>query len=344
MKIYNFNINRNSKCFIVAEIANNHGRNKGRAEQLIKLAAEKGANAVKFQTFLGKDIVSEKQLSSDYDYAPAQKYKYWHQYLDTIAMPFEWYPELIELTHKLGIAFSATPCSIERAKFLVDVGADSLKIASMDNNNIPFLRKVRRLGIATIISGGMIDDKNFESALSALGYPQKKDLAVLHCVSNYPTKPEDMNLLRIKKLQEKYDLPIGFSDHSISNYGAFASVAMGAKIIEKHFTLDRNLEGPDHSFSLCPQELGDLVDGVREIEAALSVSPVRADRHCADRMYRSIRYVKDLEKGTIIKEEHLEIKRPPDGLEPKYYDDVLGKILIKDVQAFNPVRWEDFRD
>ena len=134
MKIANFTINQESPCFVIAEIANNHNQDKQQAIKLIKIAAESGAQAVKFQTFAGLDIAAQNQLSSDYDWPPAHKYKYWHEFLDTIMLPFAWYPELIELTHSLGMAFIATPCSVERARFLADVGADAIMIHSKEKS------------------------------------------------------------------------------------------------------------------------------------------------------------------------------------------------------------------
>ncbi|MFC2156800.1 N-acetylneuraminate synthase family protein [Acidobacteriota bacterium] len=330
-----------SDCYIIAEIANNHDQKKAQAIQLIEIAAEAGAHAVKFQTFTGLDIVSACQPSSDYDWPPAQKYKYWYEYLNSIMLPFDWYPELIETAHRLDVAFISTPCSMERAHFLVDAGVDALKIASMDNNNLPFLEKVRGLDLPVIISSGMAEDRVLDMALNSLGYPNNPKLALLHCISLYPTPPEHLSLPSITRMRRKYSCPIGFSDHSLHNYGAFAAVVMGAKIIEKHITIDRSLPGPDHYFSLLPEELADLVKGVREIEAGLTVESERPDKKSGESMYRSIHVTCDLPKGSIIEEKHLEIKRPAGGIEPGDYNRVVGKTLNQDKKSFDVLTWDD---
>lgn len=341
MKIGNFIIKKELPCFVIAEIANNHNQKKEQAKKLIHIAAEAGVQAVKFQTFSGLDIASKGQLSTDYKCSQASKYKYWYEFLDSIMLPFEWYPELVDLTHHLGMAFIATPCSVERARFLVDIGADALKIASMDNNNIPFLEIIRTFSLPIIISTGMAQDNEINEALSVIGYPDRQDIAVLHCISNYPTEPKDMNIRKIEYLKSKYSLPIGFSDHSFRNYGTFAAIALGAKIIEKHITIDRNLEGPDHFFSLEPDDLKDLVQGIRDIEMGLTEVSGRPDEKAGKKMYRSIHVAGDVSKGEILKEEHLEIKRPAGGLEPKYFHKIIGKKVIRDLKAFEPLRWDD---
>jgi N-acetylneuraminate synthase/N,N'-diacetyllegionaminate synthase len=340
MRIGNFIVGEGAPCFIIAEIANNHDKRKEQAKELIHIAAKAGAQAVKFQTFSGLDIASAGQLSTDYNWPPAHKYKYWYQYLDTISLPFEWYPELVDLTRHLGMAFIGTPCSIERAHFLVEVGADALKIASMDNNNIPFLEAVGTLQLPVIISTGMAYDDEVEEALSVLGHPNKSNIALLHCISNYPTKPQDMRLGTIKRLQSKYPIPIGFSDHALHNYGSFAAVALGAKIIEKHVTISRKLEGPDHFFSLAPGELKDLIDGIREIELGLTECSIRPDENAQHSMYRSIHFAVNVTKGTVLTEKHLEIKRPAVGLEPRYFWDVVGKRAARNKKAFESVTWD----
>ncbi len=341
MKIRDFIIDDGSPCFIIAEIANNHDQNREQAIKLIESAARAGAQAVKFQTFTGLDIVSAEQLSSDYDWPPARQYKFWYQYLDTIMLPFEWYPELIGRTHDLGMAFISTPCSSERAEFLKKAGADALKIASMDNNNIPFLEDVYGLDMTVIISGGMASDDDLDQALSALGYPGNRDLALLHCVSKYPAAAGDMRLGRFAELKKKYSLPIGFSDHSLTNYSAFAAVALGAGIVEKHITLDRSCSGPDHFFSLEPDRFKDLVGGIREVEQALAGDSLPADKEAGKKMYRSIHAAEDLAVGTRLCRCHLEIKRPAGGLEPKYYRDIINRKIKRPLKACEPITWED---
>jgi N,N'-diacetyllegionaminate synthase len=339
VKIRNFDLSGNS-TFVISEIGNNHDQSLEKAKKLIQLSRECGANAVKFQTFVGKDICTTNQPAKDYQFEPANRHEFWHEYLDTIMLPFEWYDELIALTHQLGMAFISTPCSIERARFLKEKGADALKIASMDNNHVPFLRDLSKLGLPLIISTGMAKLSQITLAMDALGFPEKEDIAILHCVSEYPTAPEKIQLRRIQQLQAMFGGVVGFSDHSIKNYSAFASIAYGAKIIEKHFTDSRAQKGPDHFFAQQPEDFKDLVDGIREIEKAIH-EPIRVRKDLATKpkMQRTLHFSRPLKAGHVITAQDVEIKRPSGGLEPLFYDVVVGMQLKKDVSGISPVTW-----
>lgn len=341
MRIRGKEIGSGSCCYIIAEIAQNHDQKKDQAIELIRLAAAAGVQAVKFQIFEGGDIVTKSQLSSNYRLPDAKKFEYWHEYLNTIMLPDEWLPELVDITHQLGMSFIGTPCSAAKARRLVDVGTDALKVASMDNNNTPFLEEVSGMKVPVIISGGMASDEEVGSALTTLGCHGRDDIVLLHCISNYPTKPEDLNLGTIAKYRSLFKVPVGFSDHSISNYGAFAAVALGAGIVEKHITLSRKLKGPDHFFSLEPDGLVDLVRGIREVEAGMSESVGRPDSDARKAMYRSIHVRCDVAKGVILDEKVIEVKRPVGGLEPRYYNEVIGRRAARDLRACEPVTWED---
>lgn len=339
--IRNHRFDQESACFIIAEIGNNHDANKRQALELIKKAASSGAHAVKFQTFKADDIALKNQPAPK-SLRTVKKFSNFVEFAASILIPFSWYPSFIKKAHSLNMAFISTPCSIEAAEFLAKSGADALKIASMDVTNIPLLEKVGRLNKPVIISSGMSDKHELDEALKALGYPRKKDIIIMHCISKYPLGPVDANLLQINALKKRYKLPVGFSDHSLDNYLAFASVALGARAVEKHFTLDRKLRGPEHFFSLEPAGLKDLVRGVSCVEAAVkdnSFFTNRPDSVNRSVYRRSLHSACDLVKGALLKPQHIEIKRPEGGLSPKYYNFVVGMRLSRDIKKYQPITW-----
>lgn len=337
---------QDNHCFIIAEVGNNHDGKKAQALRLIQRAASSGAHAVKFQTFKGDDIALKNQPAPK-GFKTAKKFNNFCEFAASLAMPFDWYPCLIRKTHHLNMAFIATPCSIEAAEFLAHAGVDALKIASMDVTNVPLLKNVGHLKKPVIISSGMAALSELDEALAALGYPRKRDIIVMHCLSNYPLKPDDANLLQIRTLQSRYGLPVGFSDHARQNYLAFAAVSLGAKAIEKHFTLDKKLSGPEHFFSLEPQSLKDLVAGISHIEAAVQDRPFfteRPDSKQRSVFRRSLHCACALKKGTLLEPRHIEIKRPEGGLAPKYYEAVIGKRLSQNLKKYQPITWGAFKE
>jgi len=343
--IKNHRFDQASSCFIIAEIGNNHDGKKERALELIQKAASSGAHAVKFQTFKADDIVLKNQPAPR-GFKTAKKFKSFYEFAASLAMPFDWYPSLIRKTHSLNMAFISTPCSIEAAEFLSKSGADALKIASMDVTNIPLLEKAGRLKKPVIISSGMSELYELDEALKALGYPRKNDIVLMHCLSNYPLKPQDANLAQIKALKDRYGLVVGFSDHSCQNYLAFAAVSLGAKAIEKHFTLNKKLSGPEHFFSLEPQDLKDLVEGISCIDSAVKDNGSLTNRPDRDKRFiyrRSLHLACDITKGTVLEPRHIEIKRPEGGLSPKYYDAVIGKRITCNLKKYQPVTWDVFK-
>lgn len=342
MKIRNRQVGGEQPCYVIAEIAQNHDGELAQAKRLIDLAAEAGADAVKLQTFRGTDICVPTQRSRDYPWPPAWKYQYWHQFLDRVMLPFRWYPELVRYAHRRGLAFIATPCSPERARFLARVGADAIKIASMDNDNLPLLRAVGRLRLPVILSTGMATLAEVEAGLRELGWPRRRDRALLHCVSNYPADPRTANLPWLATLAGAFELPIGYSDHALENHAAVAAVALGARLLEKHFTTDRSRPGPDHFFALEPDGLRDLVRGARSARAAATrrdYHRARPDDASAARMKRSLHTARDLPKGHRLRAADLVVKRPRTGLAPRHLDELIGLRTVRAVRAHRPVTW-----
>jgi len=344
IKIYGKKIGPNEPCFILSEIGNNHGGDVSLAKKMIQVSAECGCDGVKFQTFHGTDIISPFELSKTYpEWNISNRYRHWYQFLDSIALPYERYPDLIKYAHKFNVSFISTPTSIENAEFLNSVGVDAIKIASMDLTNLPMIKHIAEFEKPVILSTGMGTLEEIEEAISWLdGVP----LVLLHCVSNYPLKPQDANLLNIVELRERFDLPVGFSDHSLNLELDISAVALGAIMIEKHFTLNRNNPVKiEHHFSIEPVELKELVKAVNTVKQALG-SKERTfsseERENAKRFRRSLMLNKDIKAGNTIEEKDVVWLRPGTGIQPKHYKEMIGKRLLKDKNAYDPLQWDDF--
>lgn len=343
--IGNKTIGNGNPCYIVSEIGNNHDTNIETAKALIKASYEAGADAVKFQTFKSLDIVNPNMPANAYPgWDVSDRFEYWYQFVNTLAMPYEWYDELIAYTRKLGLAFISTPASIEAAHFLADKKIDALKIASMDLNNTPFLREVDHMGLPVILSTGMSMTEEIQEAVSVF---KKSPLILLHCVSNYPLGYEDANLLNIPMLKDAFSLPVGFSNHALGYDLDITAVALGACVIEKHFTFERsNPNIAEHHFSMQPDEMKQMVEKIRLIEKALGVyDRTMTDTELQNRKLsrRSITIKRDMQSGERIVKQDLMAVRPGTGIEPKYINDIIGKKVTRTIKAFELVHWEDLR-
>jgi len=330
-------------CYIISEIGNNHGVNIETAKKMIKVSYEVGADAVKFQTFKATDIVNPKVPANAYlGWDVSDKFEYWHEFVDTLAMPYEWYDELINYAKGLGIGFISTPASLEAARFLAEKGVDALKIASMDLNNIPFLEEIARMGLPVILSTGMATVDEIQDAVATL---KKSPLVLLHCVSNYPLKHEDANLLNIKMIKDRFHLPVGFSNHALGYDLDIAAVTLGAKIIEKHFTLNRSDPNlAEHHFSMESEEMRELVENIKLIEKALGnyergIAGNELENRKLSR--RSITILKEMKPGDRIEKKNITMVRPGTGIEPRHLDEIIGRKVCKRIEAFELLKWED---
>ncbi|MBU0630365.1 MAG: N-acetylneuraminate synthase family protein [Candidatus Margulisbacteria bacterium] len=343
IKIGRKEIGTGAPCYIISEIGNNHGANLETAKKMIKASFATGADAVKFQTFKALDIVNPNVPANAYSgWNVSDKFDYWYQFVETLEMPYEWYDELIGYTRSLGLAFISTPASMEAALFLAEKKVDAIKIASMDLNNLPFLREIDKLGLPVILSTGMSRLEEIEEAVQSF---KKAPLALLHCVSNYPLKPEEANLLNIKMLRDHFSRPVGFSNHALGYDLDLVAIGLGACIIEKHFTLDRNDPKPaEHHFSMLPEEMKEMVLKIRVIEKALgSRNREVSGKELKNRelIRRSITVLEDIKKGDIIKSESLGFIRPGTGIEPKNINKIIGKKARRAMNAYDLVKWED---
>lgn len=324
--------------FIIAEIGNNHNGKKETAIDLIDIAAESGADAVKFQTYKGLDIVTPQVLANEYPGWDVKGFEYWYEFIDSIALPFQDHKEVFEYAKKRGIIPFSTPTSPAIVDFLETLEVPLYKIASMDITNIQLLRKIASTGKPVILSTGMADDSEIDIAVSIL---KNNELAILHCVSDYPTQPENVNLNSITFIQEKYNVITGLSDHSITNEFALGAVALGGKVIEKHITYSRKaIEKAEHHFALEPEELKSMVCGIRCLEKGLGQKAlVRSDQESENKSNyrRSLHLNKYMGEGTIIREEDISVLRPNTGDKPSEYDFYIGKRITKNIVPWTPL-------
>lgn len=331
--------------FIIAEIGNNHNGSKDTAKKLIDIAGEAGVDAVKFQTFTGLDIVSPKVKASEYPGWDVKHFEYWYQFIDSIALPLKDHAEVYQYAAEKGLIPFSTPTSVKMVDFLESIDNSIYKIASMDITNIPLLKRVAATGKPVILSTGMSDE---DELIKAVEIFSNNELAVLHCISDYPVQPENVNLLSVKYITDRYKVISGLSDHAVTNEFAAGAVALGGRIIEKHITVSRQAkEKAEHHFSLEPAELKSLVQSIRNMEKGLGTqqwyrSPAEAENKTKYR--RSLHLNKDKKAGEIITPEDISVVRPALGDPSADFDLFIGKKLTKDVAAWTGLRKKDISE
>lgn len=334
-------------CYIIAEIGSNHNRDLGVAKEMINVAKESGCDAVKFQSYTADGIYSRftPRISEMNGRSHAGETPY--ELIKRIEMPVEWHSDLKVYCGKKGITFCSTPFDEKMVDLLETVQIPYYKVASYEITHYPMLKKIALLGKPVILSTGNSDMEDIALAVKTLKENGCSYFALLHCVSQYPSKYEDMNLRCIATLRKEFDCPVGLSDHTMDSISAVAAVALGACIVEKHITLDRKTFGPDHPFSLEPQELKNLVDSIRAVESALGskdkvVRVSEEENHRIGR--RSIIAAVDLKKGDIVSEDKIAIKRPALGIHPKHMTEVFGRRVNKDIPVDMWISWKDLTE
>jgi N,N'-diacetyllegionaminate synthase len=332
-----------SGCFLIAEAGVNHNGSLKIAKQLIDAAFRAGADAVKFQSFRTEEIVTPRAPKADYQ----KKYtgeKSQFDMLKKLEFSEEQFLELVKYAKKKGIMFLSTPFDAGSADFLYGTGMPIFKISSGDLTNIPFLRHVAAYKKPVILSTGMSTLEEIREAVKAVYSKGNRRLTLLHCTSNYPAEYKDVNLRAMETLSEKFKLPIGYSDHTRGIEVSVAAAAMGARVVEKHFTLDRKLPGPDHKASLEPGELGQMIQCIRNIEKAMGdgvKKPVSSEDNIKKIARKSIVACCDIPKGTKITEEMLAVKRPGTGILPGDFNKVIGKKTVINIKKDNLIRFKD---
>jgi N,N'-diacetyllegionaminate synthase len=317
----------NEPCFIIAEAGVNHNGDIGLAKKLIDVASDAGASAVKFQTFISENVVTRDAGKAEYQKVTTGEAESQYAMIKKLELSFDQFRELKKYADKKKILFLSTPADNECADFLNQLGVPVFKISSGEVTNYPLLKHLAALKKPVILSTGMSTLGEIEEAIRILESKGLKEIIVLHCITNYPSRIEDANLKVIDTLRSAFRYPVGFSDHTEGIITSLAAVAMGACVVEKHFTLDKALPGPDHSASLDPSELKALVTGIRQIESAMGngerkLSPAEAEIKKVAR--RSIIAGKEIKKGMLITEEMLVLKRPGTGLHPDFLPYIIG--------------------
>ncbi len=318
---------------IIAEAGVNHNGSLECAKEMALAAKKAGADIVKYQTAVPEQVVSRFAEKADYQKQQTGSEESQLEMIKKIHFGFEEHRQLKEYCDEIGIRYLSTPFDLDSIDFLATLDMPVWKIPSGEITNLPYLEKVAALKKPLILSTGMSMLSEIEDALAVLEENGCEDVTLLHCNTEYPTPMEDVNLLAMRDLEEQFALPVGFSDHTLGIEADIAAAALGACVIEKHFTLDKTLEGPDHQASLEPDELKAMVRAIRNIEKALGtgekhVTPSEAKNRPIAR--KSIVAKRAIKKGEVFTAENLTTKRPGDGISPMRWYDVLGKEASRD--------------
>ncbi|MFH1309418.1 MAG: N-acetylneuraminate synthase [Candidatus Omnitrophota bacterium] len=327
---------KNKKIYIIAEAGVNHNGDLETAKKMIDAAVSAGASAVKFQAFKAEKITSIYAPKAEYQ-KTGNNNESQYEMLKQLELDRDAHKALMDYCKEKNIDFLSSPFDLESIDMLAELGLEVFKIPSGEITNLPYLRKIGRLNKKIIISTGMSDFSEIEKVVEVLitSGTLLENITVLHCNTAYPTFYEDVNLKAIKGLRDFLKIPVGYSDHTLGIEVSIAAVALGAEVIEKHFTLDKNMSGPDHAASLEPGELETMVKAIRNIEKSLGssekkVSPSEEKNMTAVR--KSITAAVGIKKGEVFQENNITAKRPGTGISPMQWDDVLGKHAKRDFE------------
>lgn len=334
-----------ARCLVVAEIGINHNGDYGLAVEMIHAAAEAGADGVKFQNFETEDFLSDRTLL--YTYSSQGK---------TIAEPLwdickrselkrDWIPTLKAMSDRLGVSFFSTPTSEQGVDDLIQAGVTILKNGSDYLTHTSLLKYMGSTGATVVVSTGMAFKEDVDRAVAAVRDGGKSQLVLLHCTSSYPTKPEDVNIRRMVALREAYQVPVGFSDHTEGWDAAVQAVSLGACMVEKHFTLDHDLPGPDHWFSSTPEEFGRLVQEVRLAEKRLGkpdIGPAESEFATREEFRVGVVAARELKAGQSLSRQDIAFRKPAQGLLPYQAERYIGRRLVHDVRFGESLKPEHF--
>lgn len=326
-----------SRVIIIAEAGVNHNGDYEMAKRMVVAAKNAGADYIKFQTAIPKEVISKFAVMADYQKNNVGKEESQLEMCEKIHLPLSAYKSLKEYCDEVGIKFMSTPFDLVSIDTLAELDMDYMKIPSGEITNLPYLRKIAKLGISVIMSTGMCEPDEIESALNVLtdNGLKKGDIILLHCNTEYPTPMCDVNLKAMLEMRDIFGVRVGYSDHTKGIEVPVAAVALGAEVIEKHFTLDKTLPGPDHVASLEPSELKAMVDAIRNVEMALG----NGHKHVTDSERKNISIARksivaahEIKAGDLFTEDNITVKRPGDGISPMMWDEVIGKCAKRDFQ------------
>ena len=328
--INNKKIGSKHKPFFIAEAGLNHNGDIDIAKQMIDKAIESGADAIKFQTYKSEEFLTE---SSEY-----------FNFFKNVELSFDEFKELNEYAKEKNFTFFSAPFDIQSANFLNQIDVPCFKIASSDLTNLPLIRHIAKMKKPMIISTGIGTMKEVEEAVNWCLLENNDQIALLHCVANYPTLPEETNLNAIKSMMEKFSFPVGYSDNGESTLVDLAAVSMGACIVEKHYTLDKKFNGPDHSFSIEPDNLKQLTSQLSLIGKMKGPGlkiPTDSEVSNKNALRKSITAKIDIPEGEKLSEKNLSIKRPEGGIEPKFWDSVVNKQTKFFIKKDSVIQWDN---
>lgn len=338
-------IGSGAPCFIIAEAGVNHNGSLELAHKLIDSAADAGADAVKFQTFKASNLVTDQAQKAAYQKETSGAGESQLEMLRKLELPFEAHEELMSHCLERKILFMSTPFDEESADFLIKLGIPVLKVPSGEVTNLPFLLFLAKKGLPMLVSTGMATLGEIESAVQVIRSCGQEEFCLLHCVTNYPTPPEEVNLRVMNVLGTAFGVPVGYSDHTQGIEVPLAAAALGACVVEKHFTLDRAMEGPDHKASLNAVELESMVRGIHIVEASLGdgvKNPSAAEVDNATFVRKSLIAARDIDSGMVITLDMVAIKRPGGGLPPAMLPVILGRKTRVPVRAGDLFSFDQF--
>lgn len=313
---------------IIAEAGVNHNGKLDLALELCQAAKEAGADIVKFQTWKTEKIITENVAQAKYQKENTQAEDSQFSMLKKLELGYDDFKKIKEYCDEIGIQFASTADEEESLEFLIGLGIPFIKVGSGDINNVPFLRYIGSRGLPVILSTGMSTIADVDNSIQALKEGGCGDITLLHCTTSYPCPYENVNLKAMETIHNCFGYPVGYSDHTIGPEVAIAAVARGAQVIEKHFTLDRNLPGPDHLASTEPQEFSDMVKAIRNIEKALGngkKEPTQAEREISEVVFKRIVASKNIFEGEQLDENNMCVKRNETGISARYWDMIVGR-------------------
>lgn len=321
--------------YIIAEAGVNHNGSIKLAKKMVDEAKKAGADCIKFQTYVSKNIVSKSAGKAEYQKQQTDANESQMDMLKKLELSFNEFVELSEYCREKDIEFLSTAFDFDSIDFLDGLNMKRWKIPSGDITNLPYLIKIAKLGKSVILSTGMSTMEDIKAAVTALRENGSVDITVLHCTTEYPTPYEDVNLSAMRTIQNEFNVPVGYSDHTRGIEIPIAAVAMGATFIEKHFTLDRDMEGPDHKASLEPDELKAMVRAIRNVELSIGSGdkkPAESEKKNMAIARKSIIAKRDIKKGEVFAEGNITVKRPGNGISPMRWFEVLGQVAVRDFE------------
>jgi len=336
-------IGGNYPPFIIAEMSGNHNQSLERAMNIVDAAAAAGVNAIKLQTYTADTITLDVNKS---DFTINEQESLWkgqnlHDLYKLAYTPWEWHKPIMKRANELGLICFSSPFDETSVDFLETLDVPIYKIASFENNHLPLLRKVAATGKPIIISTGMASLKDLEETVSTVKSAGCNNLILLKCTSNYPASPKDSNIHTIPDLRKRFDCQVGLSDHTMGLGVSIAAIAHGATVIEKHFTLDRNDGGVDSDFSMEPSEMSSLVIETKRAWQSLGevkYGPTKSEESSV-KYRRSLYIAQDMKSGEVLSEKNLRVVRPGYGLHPRYFEELLGTKVLKDIKKGEALNW-----